>query len=68
MNSAELIENLTEVAKRHNVRFLRYDGISLGQTKANFYKYDHLNGQGAERFSRILAEDIKKLNLLGANQ
>ena len=68
VNSAELIENLTEVAKRHNVRFLRYDGISLGQTKANFYKYDHLNSLGAEKFSRILAEDIKKLNLLGANQ
>ncbi len=67
-NSAELIARLTEVAQKHNVRFLRYDDISLGQTKSNFYKYDHLNGQGAEKFSRILAEDIKKLNLLGANQ
>jgi hypothetical protein len=60
LNRNEVIEKFRAFASAHNIPFLDYSDCRLSHEKDNFFNTSHLNNNGAERFSRMLAHDLKK--------
>jgi len=58
-----LIQKFSALAKKENVHFINYVDEPLCSDTANFYNAMHLNKIGAEMFTKMLAEDLEKLNL-----
>jgi hypothetical protein len=61
-NREEILDIYKLHAKKHDVPFLDYSKNSLNYDKQYFYNATHLNKTGANLFSEILANDLKKLN------
>ncbi|WP_158848176.1 hypothetical protein [Algibacter sp. L1A34] len=60
-NQDQIISYYTKISKKYQVPFLNYSNNSLSLSKEYFYDSQHLNKKGAELFTKILAQDIKKL-------
>lgn len=60
-NRKEVLTLLQGLAKEYNLPFLDYSNHYLSMDNQYFYNAMHLNAKGAEKFSQILASDIKKL-------
>lgn len=67
---AERVSNLPEtlalyrrIARETETPMLDYSAHPLTRSRRWFYNVTHLNRRGAERFTRILAEDLKALGL-----
>ncbi len=56
----EYCKHLLEVKNEYHVPFIDYRTDSINYNKKYFYNFSHLNKQGAEVFSQMLANDIKK--------
>ena len=56
-----LLDLYHSIADNYNFRVLDYTCIDLSLSKSNFYNATHLNKQGAEKFSLILGNDLKRL-------
>ncbi|SIQ77947.1 hypothetical protein [Maribacter ulvicola] len=63
-NKKEVINFYKAVAKNNNVLFLDYSSNFISNEKKYFYNSQHLNKNGAERFTKLLAEDIKSTDIL----
>ena len=55
-----VIDTITALAKRYNYPFWNYLYQPICENPAYFANIGHLNKAGAEKFSVILAEDVKK--------
>lgn len=58
-NRRELTERFAELAREHSAVFLDYSAGPLSRDRSFFYNSQHLNREGAERFSLELARDIR---------
>ena len=58
-NKNEIIDFYKEVAKLNNISFLDYSSNPISEDVNYFYNSQHLNKNGAEKFTKLLASDIK---------
>jgi hypothetical protein len=58
-NKKEVIDFYKDVAKQNNIPFLDYSSNPISEDVNYFYNSQHLNKKGAEKFTKILASDIK---------
>jgi len=58
-DSSAITRALTGYAKEYNIPFLMYFNDSIGLHKELFIDHVHLRGNGAEIFSREVAQDLK---------
>lgn len=59
-NRNELMNILTEITSKYNIRFIDYSSNPLCLDKSKFYNATHLNITGATIFSEQLASDLLK--------
>ena len=65
LNKQEIFCIYRNISKEFGVPFLDYSGIEICKNKAYFYNSQHLNKQGAEKFSETLASDLmSKISLI----
>ena len=57
-NKKEVIDFYKEVAKHNNILFLDYSSNPISKDVNYFYNSQHLNKRGAEKFTKLLANDI----------
>lgn len=63
-NREEIIKIYREFAIKYNFYFLDYSDSFLSYKNKYFYNSQHLNKNGAVKFSNILAEDLKKYKII----
>jgi len=59
-NSTDMHNLFSSLAGKHNIPILDYANDSICYSKEFFFDSNHLNDKGASKFSRHLAEDLKK--------
>ncbi len=59
-NSNEVFEYVQKIADKNNIPFLRDDSLEICTNPKLFVNAGHLNRDGADVYSRILAEQLKK--------
>ena len=59
-NFSIIMNKVDSVAKKNNVAFINYTGILIAVDSTYFYNVNHLNIRGANIFSSIVADSIKK--------
>ncbi len=60
--NAKSIFNLIEtIAMKNNILFIRYDSSAICKNPRLFANFGHLNEQGADEYSLLLADQLKKL-------
>lgn len=64
VQTKELVKGFEKLAEKENVYFLNYVWDDINKDQKYFYNAMHLNKTGAEKFTKQLAEDIKRLNIL----
>ena len=62
-NRDELIARFRAIAEKHALIFLDYSSDPMSFDKQYFYNALHMNQDGAEIFTKQLAEDLKKIGL-----
>lgn len=60
-NLQEMYKLFDGIARKYDVSLLNYNEIEMTQDTAYFYNALHMNKRGAEKFTRILADDLKTL-------
>lgn len=60
-NWADIMDYYYDISKKNNLLFLDYSVDSLSFKKELFYNSGHLNKKGAEIFTNILIQEIKKI-------
>jgi len=61
LNNFSVYKNLIkEICTESNVEFYDYSSIQLTKNRNYFYNHSHLNSQGADVFTALLANEIKK--------
>ncbi|MCL7763648.1 hypothetical protein MPF19_09500 [Polaribacter sp. Z014] len=60
-NQDDIISYYTSISKKYDVPFIDYSTNFLVYSTDYFYNSQHLNKKGAEIFTKILGEDIKKI-------
>lgn len=62
-NREEVMNLFGNYAKQFDIAFLDYSNHSISFNKSYFYNSEHLNKQGSELFSEILAQDLINLGV-----
>lgn len=60
-NRAEVMEIYTNISKKYNIPFINYSNDTMSYQKKYFFNSLHLNANGAEKFSKKFALDIKPI-------
>lgn len=60
-NREEILDIYNRLSKKYDIVFIDYSKHELSKNKSMFYNSQHLNKTGAEIFSKLLSEDIKKI-------
>ena len=60
-NRGEIIGLYSQLARKYNIPFLNYSDDTLSTVKSYFYNTQHLNKNGSELFTALLAEDLKRI-------
>lgn len=63
VNREEIMNVFRDISKKHNIPFLDYSNHPIAFDKTYFYNSEHLTKQGAEQFSEVLGQDLKKLGV-----
>lgn len=63
-NRDSIMNMYKEWAKEYNIPFLDYSNDSISYSKDNFYNSLHMNNTGSKLFTKELADDLLKDNLL----
>lgn len=59
-NLQEMYDLFEGIAQKYDVPILNYNEIAMTQDTAYFYNALHMNKRGAEKFTRIFADDLKE--------
>lgn len=60
-NHEDIIRLINDLSQTYGAPLLDYTNCSIDSNKSYFYNSQHLNKEGSEVFSNMLAEDLKKL-------
>ena len=60
-NSDQVFHYMDSTAKVNGIAFLRHDSLSICNNPTLFANMGHLNREGANAYSRLLAEEIQKI-------
>ncbi len=60
-NTEAILKMYQDIAAEHRIPFFNYAHPALSQDKNLFYNSQHLNKNGAARFSQLFAEDLKRI-------
>lgn len=63
LNRDSIIDVYRQISKRTKCIFLDYSNIPMSRDRSLFYNSQHLNNIGAQEFTKILCNDIKKEKL-----
>ena len=63
VNREEIMNVFRDISKKHDLPFLDYSDHPMAFNRSYFYNSEHLTKQGAELFSEVLAQDLKKLDV-----
>lgn len=63
-NRKEIFNLFKKIAQQNSIPFLDYSEHPMSKEKHYFYNSEHLNRRGAETFTTIFCEDLKKQKLL----
>ena len=63
VNRATIFSYYQDAAKQYNIPFLDYSNDPISHDTTYFYNSEHLNKNGAETFTKKLAQDIKALKI-----
>lgn len=63
VNRKEIMSVFESLSKKHDVPFLDYSSHPIAFNKTYFYNSEHLTKGGAELFSEVLAQDLRKLGV-----
>jgi len=61
VNSGQVFHFMDSTAKINGISFLRHDSLSICTDATLFANMGHLNRQGADVYSRLLAKEIQKI-------
>lgn len=64
-NKEEMYATYQRIADKYNIPILDYMNMAICSDTTYFYNAMHLNKRGAEIYSDSLANDIKRLGILG---